>query len=179
MKFFQLAIVLVAFYAIESAIIHSSEKCPPYPKLSALPVNGWCSFRNIEMNLIVSTTYNECRILETPTGKFLIPDHFHFSPKSRSDVDASVEIIDDYETFTSITARSIGASASGSVGNFHAAGTFSDEYKHIKKTQVENQCVTTRVTGRYVAISARFDEYLGNIYFFFEFLHRWDFDIYC
>lgn len=138
-------------------------KCPSYPKLNALPGNGWCSLRNIEMNPVFSLTYNKCQVLETPDGNYLIPDHFSITPKSTSDIDTSQELIRNHQEFTSTTARSMSASASGGFGIFTAAASFSEDYQNLKKNQVTNQAVTLRISARYVLHEARLDEYAGKI----------------
>lgn len=140
-----------------------SELCPStYPKLNSLPGNGWCSLRNIEMNPIFSITYNKCQILQTSKGNFLIPDHLNITPKSESDIDTTQELIESYESFTSTTSNSMSASASAGLWKFSAQGTFSGEYQNMKKNQVINKAVTSRVSGRYVLHAARFDDYAGK-----------------
>lgn len=142
---------------------NNSDLCPTwYPKLNALPGNGWCSLRNIEMNPIFSITYNKCQILQTSKGNFLIPDHLNITPKSESDIDTTQELIESYENFTSTTSNSMSASASARLGKFSAQGTFSTEYQNMKKNQVINKSVTSRVSGRYVLHTARFDDYTGK-----------------
>ncbi|XP_037049520.1 macrophage-expressed gene 1 protein-like [Bradysia coprophila] len=135
-----------------------------YPKLNSLPGNGWWSLRNIEMNPVFSITYNKCQILETPTGNYLLPDHLHITPKSESDIDTTQELIESYQKFISTTSSSMSASASGGYGKFSAQGTFSSEYKHMKKNQVINKSVTSRICGRYVLHAARFDEYTVELH---------------
>lgn len=137
-------------------------ECPSYPKLNSVPGNGWCSLRNIEMNPVFAISYNKCQILETPTGNYLIPDHLSISPIFTSDIDTSQELIEHYTNFTSTTARSMSASASGGIGKFTASGSYSNDYQKMKKSQVLNKSVTSRVSGRYVLHAARYDEYAGN-----------------
>lgn len=149
-------LILLYQYAVSARV------CPSYRRLNALPGNGWCSLRNIEMNPVFSITYNDCEILETKNQNYLIPDNFHVIPQSTSDIDTMQEFIGHYQNFTSNTAASMGSSASGKFGRFSAEATFSTDYQQMKKNQVINKSVTSRVSGRYVLHAARFDEYAGN-----------------
>lgn len=163
MKLFVTLLVLFQYLVLcASRVSLQIDECPSYPKLRALPGNGWCSLRDIEMNPVFSVTYDKCQVLETPNGKYLIPDYLHLTPKSTSDIDTTQEMIDHYQNFTSNTAMSMGASASGSYGKFSAARAFSVDYQNMKKNQVINKSVTSRITARYVLHAATFDEYAGT-----------------
>lgn len=159
-------VVLTTFFLlginVDTGTAINDEKCQSFRKLDALPGNGWCSLRNIEMNPVFSITYNECRVLQTPTVNYLVPDHLHLIPRASSNLDTSGEIIDRYQNYESITSRSIGASVSAGYASINIGSSFSNEYQQMKKTQVELKTVTTRVSGRYIMHSARFDEYSGN-----------------
>lgn len=154
----KLFVYLILFYEV---IFVSAKVCPSYPRLNALPGNGWCSLRSIEMNPVFSITYDECEILETKNQNYLIPDYLHVIPKSTSDIDTMQEIIGHYQNFTSSTATSMSSSASGKYGKFSAEAKFSADYQQMKKNQVVDKSVTSRVSGRYVLHTARFDEYAG------------------
>lgn len=106
---------------------------PSHLKINALPGNGWCSLRNIEMNPVLSITYNDCQVLDTANGKYLIPDHLHITPKSTSDIDTTHEIISSHQDFTSTTATTITASAPAAFGKFSAHASFSSDYQAMKK----------------------------------------------
>lgn len=160
---------LFVLYQLEIILVSSIDtvdknRCPPYPTLNSLPGNGWCSLREIEMSPVFAITYNKCQVLETATGNYLVPDYLHIIPKSTSDVDTTQELIESYENYASSIGFSISQGASAAFMGFSAATSFSLAYQNMKKSQVINQCATSRITGRYVLHAASLDEYTGKFW---------------
>jgi hypothetical protein len=130
--------------------IYTSEdfrNCPPQKgvnRFEVLPGGGWDNLRNADMGQVVFMNYSKC--LVTEDGQYLIPDSTHAVPQKRSNVETFGELIEHWSNYTSITASSINAEATYYTS---VSGSFSEEHQNIKKHQVNDKSITTRVMLRY------------------------------
>ncbi|XP_062972986.1 macrophage-expressed gene 1 protein-like [Elgaria multicarinata webbii] len=118
--------------------------------LEVLPGGGWDNLRNIEMGMVMSLNYSQCRTTED--GEYLIPNDVFVVPLKKSTVEVHSELIEDWLTYTDAFASSINAEASFlSVLN----GKFSVSSQETKMHNVYDETVTTRVQARYHIYSVK------------------------
>ncbi|XP_064641870.1 macrophage-expressed gene 1 protein-like [Lineus longissimus] len=162
-------VTLAAFFFLKSASTADDDGSvgqPRYPvgdfrncllqkgvnRFEALPGGGWDNLRNVDMGQVAFMNYSQC--LMTEDGQYLIPDTTYAVPQKRSQVETFGELIEHWSNYTSITSSSINADAS-----FFSvvSGSFSDEHQSIKKHQVNDKSITTRVMLRHHMYSIRME----------------------
>ncbi|XP_064643944.1 macrophage-expressed gene 1 protein-like [Lineus longissimus] len=96
------------------------------------------------MGQVALMNYSRCLMTEDDVS--LIPDSTYVLPLKKSKVETFGELIEHWSNYTSITSSSINADAS-----FYSvvSGSFSEEHQSIKKHQVNDKSITTRVMLRY------------------------------
>ncbi|XP_053378742.1 macrophage-expressed gene 1 protein-like [Mercenaria mercenaria] len=103
------------------------------------------------MDTVIQHTYNKCRT--TADGRFLLPDSITTIPVKSSGVDTIAEYFDHWDSYKSVSARSVNAEV-GVLG-LPIGGKFSTEYESIKTKQQFERSVTTRMQLRYLKYIAR------------------------
>ncbi|XP_031573631.1 macrophage-expressed gene 1 protein-like isoform X2 [Actinia tenebrosa] len=116
-------------------------------RMEVLPGTGWDNLRNLNMGMVVWKNYSQC--LTSEDGKYLIPDNTYVVPLKESNVVLNSEFFDHWNNYSSMTSNSINAEAHASFFGIGLGGKFSKEYESVKKHQVEDKAVTTRVQLRY------------------------------
>nr|XP_028593969.1 macrophage-expressed gene 1 protein-like [Podarcis muralis] len=118
--------------------------------LEVLPGGGWDNLRNIEMGMVMSLNYSQCRTTED--GEYLIPNDVFVLPLKKSTVELHSEIIQDWQNYTDAFAQSVNTDISFlPVLN----GKFSDGSQETKVHNVYDETVTTRVQARYHIYSVK------------------------
>nr|XP_060627534.1 macrophage-expressed gene 1 protein-like [Anolis sagrei ordinatus] len=118
--------------------------------LEVLPGGGWDNLRNVDMGMVMSLNYSQCRTTED--GQYLIPNDVYVVPLKKSTVEVHSEIIEDWLSYTDAFASSVNAEASFlSVLN----GKFSTGSQETKMHNVYDETVTTRVQVRYHIYSVK------------------------
>eukprot|EP00111_Clytia_hemisphaerica_P021125 TCONS_00062224-protein len=115
--------------------------------MEVLPGTGWDNLRNLDMSMVVWKNYSQC--LTSDDGKYLLPDNIFVIALKKSSVELTSEYFDHFSDYTSSTSTSINAEAHASGFGIGVSGKFSSEFQHIKKSQVENKAVTTKVQLRH------------------------------
>uniref|UniRef100_A0A7M5TZ69 MACPF domain-containing protein n=1 Tax=Clytia hemisphaerica TaxID=252671 RepID=A0A7M5TZ69_9CNID len=116
-------------------------------RMEVLPGTGWDNLRNLDMSMVVWKNYSQC--LTSDDGKYLLPDNIFVIALKKSSVELTSEYFDHFSDYTSSTSTSINAEAHASGFGIGVSGKFSSEFQHIKKSQVENKAVTTKVQLRH------------------------------
>ncbi|XP_053141203.1 macrophage-expressed gene 1 protein-like [Hemicordylus capensis] len=118
--------------------------------LEVLPGGGWDNLRNMEMGMVMSLNYSQCRTTED--GEYLIPNDVFVVPHKKSALEVHSELIENWLTYTDAFAQSVNAEASFlSVLN----GKFSAGSQETKTHSVFDETVTTRVQARYHIYSVK------------------------
>ncbi|XP_068743892.1 macrophage-expressed gene 1 protein-like [Montipora capricornis] len=130
----------------------------PLPKevdrFEVLPGGGWDNLRNVHMGAVVSlTNYSKCKT--SNDGKYLIPDKVFLYPVKESKVEAFAELYDHWNTYSSTTTKSINAESFGRFDFGSIDGSYSSEFESVKKHQVKDKAVTTRVQMRHELYTAK------------------------
>ncbi|KAH9492036.1 Macrophage-expressed protein 1 protein [Bulinus truncatus] len=116
-------------------------------RFDVLPGVGWDNLRNLEASLVVTYNFTLCKL--TDDGNFLIPDNVFTIPIKNSKVERFAELIDQWQTSSSLTANSINVEAGLSLSQFSISGKYSDEHQELKSKQYEDKAITARVQMRY------------------------------
>lgn len=116
-------------------------------RFEVLPGSGWDNLRNHHMGVVFQKNYSQCKISED--GKFLLPNNVNILPVKNSIVEMFSELYDHWNNYSSATAKSINAEVSAEFKMFSVSGSFSSEFESVKKHQVEDNSVTTRVQIRH------------------------------
>ncbi|KAI8771902.1 macrophage-expressed gene 1 protein [Biomphalaria glabrata] len=116
-------------------------------RFGVLPGVGWDNLRNLEAGLVVTYKYTECK--ETDDGVYLIPDNVFTIPIKNSKVQRFAEIIESWNSASSLTANSINIGAGVSLRKYAISGMFSREHEELKTKQIEEKSSTVRVQLRY------------------------------
>ena len=116
-------------------------------RFEVLPGAGWDNLRNQHTGLVFARNYFGCKTSDD--GKFLIPDKMVVYPVKNSKVETNAEFYDHWNNYSSVTAESINAEASGTFKKISISGSFSSEFESVKKHLVEDNSVTTRVQIRH------------------------------
>lgn len=116
-------------------------------RFEVLPGGGWDNLRNVHMGVVSLMNYSQCKTSDD--GKYLIPDNVFLYPVKKSKVETFAELYDHWNNYSSTTTRSVNAEASGTFGFGSVSGSFSSEFESVKKHQVEDKSVTTRVQLRH------------------------------
>ncbi|XP_031573634.1 macrophage-expressed gene 1 protein-like isoform X2 [Actinia tenebrosa] len=117
-------------------------------RMEVLPGTGWDNLRNLNMGMVVWKNYSQC--LTSEDGKYLIPDNTYVVPLKESNVVLNSELFDHWNNYSSMTSNSINAEGHYTTDSgYTLGGKFSAEFESVKKHQVEDKAVTTRVQLRY------------------------------
>lgn len=145
-------------------------------RFEVLPGIGWDNLENRDGGLLVAYNYSKCRT--TDDGKFIIPDNVFTVPLKTSYLEIFGEMFLHWSDFTSTTASSINVNAELQKESFGISGSFSAEFEKIKKHQISDKSITTRVQAKYVRYSAKlqpdselspsFRQRLKNIAFYIQ-----------
>lgn len=122
-------------------------------RFEVLPGIGWDNLENRDGGLLVSFNYSKCQT--TDDGKYLIPDNIFTVPLKTSHLEIFGEIFDHWTDYTSSTASSINLNADLQKDTFSISGSFSAEFENVKKHQIADKSITTRVQAKYVQYTAR------------------------
>lgn len=122
-------------------------------RFEVLPGIGWDNLENRDGGMIVSFNYSKCQT--TDDGKYLIPDNVFSVPLKTSRLEIFGEIFDHWTEYTSSTASSINTNAGLQRDTFGISGSFSAEFENIKKHQIADKSITTRVQAKYVQYTAK------------------------
>ena len=122
-------------------------------RFEVLPGGGWDNLRNLHMGVVSVMNYSKCKTSDD--GKYLIPDNVFLYPVKESKVDTFAELYDHWNNYLSTTTKSINAEASANFFFGSISGSFSFEHESVKKHQVEDKAVTTRVQMRHVLYTAK------------------------
>uniref|UniRef100_A0A2C9M730 MACPF domain-containing protein n=1 Tax=Biomphalaria glabrata TaxID=6526 RepID=A0A2C9M730_BIOGL len=122
-------------------------------RFEVLPGVGWDNLRNLEAGLVVSYNYTQCKV--TDDGNFLIPDYVFTIPIKHSRVERFAEFIDNWNSATSLTSKSVNIAAGMSLGIFSISGQYSSEHEELKSKQIEDNAATIRVQLRYPRYEAK------------------------
>lgn len=112
--------------------------------MQVVPGLGWDNLRNLETGMVTSFSYSQCKV--TYDRKYLIPDETFAIPIKSSIVERNSELIDKWESYKTVTSRSIntGFDFFGRIG-----GKFSNEYLDLKAKQYNEKAITMRMELRH------------------------------
>ena len=122
-------------------------------RFEVLPGGGWDNLRNKHMGVVSSQNYSKCKTSDD--GRYLLPDNVFLYPVKESKVHMFAELYDHWNNYSSTTAKSINVEASISCSFGSIGGSYSSEFESVKKHQVEDKAVTTRVQMRHVLYTAK------------------------
>ena len=122
-------------------------------RFEVLPGSGWDNLRNQHMGVVSLHNYSKCSASED--GRYLLPDDVVLYPIKESKVHTFAELYEHWANFSSMTARGINVEASIQFKGIGIGGSFSSEFQSVKKHQVEDKAVTTRVQMRHVLYTAK------------------------
>ena len=122
-------------------------------RFEVLPGGGWDNLMNKHMGVVSFRNYSKCRTSDD--GRYLLPDNLDLYPVKESKVHAFADFYDHWNNYSSTTTKSINAQASVGYQSFSIGGSFSSEFESVKKHQVEDNAVTTRVQMRHVLYTAK------------------------
>nr|KAI8739654.1 macrophage-expressed gene 1 protein-like [Biomphalaria glabrata] len=122
-------------------------------RFGVLPGLGWDNLRNLEAGLVVSYKYTECK--ETDDGVYLIPDNVFTIPIKNSKVESFAQIIDNWNSASSLTANSINIGAGVSLSKYGISGMFSRDHEELRSKQIEDKSSTFRAQLRYPRYEAK------------------------
>ena len=117
-----------------------------------LPGGGWDNLRNLDMGIVSVMNYSKCKTSDD--GKYLLPDNVFLHPVKKSKVEKFSELYDNWNQYSSTTSHSINVDASVSIKQISISGSFSTEFESVKKHQVHDNTVTTRVQMRIIQYTA-------------------------
>lgn len=122
-------------------------------RLEVLPGTGWDNLRNLNMGMVTLKKYSQC--LTSEDGEYLIPDDTYVVPLKESNAELNSEYFDHWNNYSSMTSKSINLEAHASFHGLGLGGKFSSEFQSVKKHQVEDKSITTRVQLRYKFYTVR------------------------
>ena len=122
-------------------------------RFEVLPGSGWDNLRNEHMGVVSLNNYSKCSASED--GRYLLPDNVVLYPVKESEVHTFADFYEHWNNYSSMTSRSINVEASVSFKGVGIGGSFSSEFQSVKKHQVEDKAVTTRVQMRHVLYTAK------------------------
>lgn len=108
---------------------------------------GWDNLANEERGMVINLNYSQCRT--TDDGTYLIPDGAHVIPIKSSQMSVFSKVYDHWSNYESDTSGSINAGRSFKGFGFKVVGSMSAEFQNVKKQQVENKPITTKVQAKY------------------------------
>eukprot|EP00105_Crassostrea_gigas_P008703 XP_011423355.2 PREDICTED: macrophage-expressed gene 1 protein [Crassostrea gigas] len=118
-----------------------------------LPGFGWDNLVNENRGVVVNFNYSKCKTTED--RRYLLPDGVVTIPVKTSQMNVFSKLYDHWSQYESDTSNSINIGASGSIMGVDIAASFSSEYEHIKKHQLEDKSFTTKVQARFVRYTAK------------------------
>ncbi len=109
-----------------------------------MPGLGWDNLRNVETGMVTSFSYSQCKV--TADRRYLIPDETFAIPIKTSYVERNSEFIDNWDSYKSVTSRSIntGFDFFGKIG-----GKFSNEFINIKSRMYNEKSLLMRTELRH------------------------------
>ncbi|KAK7468050.1 hypothetical protein BaRGS_00036701 [Batillaria attramentaria] len=114
-----------------------------------MPGMGWDNLRNLDQGQVVSFNYSKCRT--TDDGRFLLPDSVTAVSIKSSRIVEDAKIIDHYQYWKSLDARSINTDVSFELAEFvELSGAYSSDYRTVKEKQIRDRSVTVIAEVRYV-----------------------------
>ncbi|KAH9492044.1 Macrophage-expressed protein 1 protein [Bulinus truncatus] len=120
---------------------------------AVLPGVGWDNLRNLEASLVVAYNFTLCKV--TDDGNFLIPDSVFTIPIKTSKVERFAELIDQWQTSSSLTANSINVEAGLALSQYSISGMYSNENQDMTSKQYEDIAMTARVQMIYDRYEAK------------------------
>lgn len=112
-----------------------------------LPGMGWDNLANEKRGMVINLNYSQCRT--TDDGTYLIPDDVHVIPIKSSQMSVFSKVYDHWSNYESDTSGSVNAGGSFKGFGYKVAGSLSAEFQNVKKQQVENKAITTKVQAKY------------------------------
>lgn len=141
-----------------------------------LPGLGWDNIQNKDAGMLLQYNYSECRT--TDDGRYIIPDGVFTVPIKSSQLEVFGELFQHWNNFTSTTSSSVNVEAGLHIGHFGISGKYSHESESVRKHQIMDRSVTTRVQARYTRYSTKlqpdtplnlaFRDRLKNIAYFIQ-----------
>lgn len=122
-------------------------------RFEALPGIGWDNLENRDGGQLIFFNYSKCQT--TDDGRYLIPDNIFTVPLKTSRLEIFGEIFNHWTDYTSSTASSINLNADLQKDTFSISGSFSAEFANVKKHQIADKSITTRVQAKYVQYTAK------------------------
>lgn len=117
-----------------------------------LPGFGWDNLVNENRGVIVNFNYSKCKATED--RRYLLPDVVVTIPVKTSHMNVFSKIYEHWSQYESDTSFSINNDASLTTEFGEISGSFSAEYEHIKKHQLEDKSFTTKVEARFIRYTA-------------------------
>ena len=118
-----------------------------------LPGLGWDNLANEEKGLVVNLNYSQCKTTED--GNYLIPDSMFVLPIKSSRTSIFSKICDHWSNYETDTSGSINARGSFKGYGFKISGSMSAEFQSVKRGQIENNALTTKVQANYHRYTAK------------------------
>ena len=118
-----------------------------------LPGFGWDNLVNENRGVVVNFNFSKCKTTED--RRYLIPDGIVTIPIKTSRMNVFSKLYDHWSQYESDTAFSVNNGASANIRGIKIAASFSSEYEHIKKHQLEDKSFTTKVQARFVRYTAK------------------------
>ncbi|XP_061178925.1 macrophage-expressed gene 1 protein-like [Saccostrea echinata] len=122
-------------------------------RFEVLPGLGWDNLQNKDAGMLVQYNYSECRTTED--GRYLIPDCVFTVPIKSSQLEVFGELFQHWNNYTATTSSSVNVEAGLHLGSFGISGKYSHESQSVRKHQIMDKSVTTRVQARYIRYSAK------------------------
>lgn len=114
--------------------------------MEVLPGFGWDNLVNENRGVVLNFNYSKCKITED--RHYLLPDSVITIPVKTSYMNVFSKVYDHWSQYESDTAFSVNSGA-------QIAGSFSAEYEHIKKHQLEDNSFTTKVQAKFVRYTTK------------------------
>ena len=121
-------------------------------QFEALPGGGWDNLMNIHMGVVSFRNYSKCKTSDD--GRYLLPDNVYLYPIKKSKVQMFADLYDHWNKYSSTVSKSMNAGGSATFSFASISGSFSSEFEAVKKHQVEDKAMTTRVQLRHVLYTA-------------------------
>ncbi|XP_061178755.1 macrophage-expressed gene 1 protein-like [Saccostrea echinata] len=118
-----------------------------------MPGLGWDNLVNENRGVVVNFNYSKCKTTED--RRYLIPDGVVTIPIKTSHMNVFSKVYDHWSQYESDTAFSVNNAASATIKGVKIAASLSAEYEHIKKHQLEDKSITTKVQARFVRYTAK------------------------
>ncbi|XP_052680042.1 macrophage-expressed gene 1 protein-like [Crassostrea angulata] len=119
--------------------------------MEVLPGFGWDNLMNENRGIVVNFNYSKCKTTED--GRYLLPDGVVTIPVKTSQINIFSQVFDHWSQYESDTAFSI--NTGGPARILSIAGSFSYESHDVKRHQLEDKTITTKVQARCVRYTAK------------------------